>query len=99
MCFISHKDIECIYGRLCKAIKELEQRTRAGPTIFRKVLVNAEDPVACTTERFFRSSSPMTSNAITDFPVPGPPFTITTDFRLDLTNSLARCMIALYAAI
>ena len=47
-------------------------------TILRRVLVNELDPVACSTLRPGRDSSPSRLSATTLLPEPGPPSTITT---------------------
>ena len=61
--------------------------------------VKADDPVAWKTFLLFLSNCPITSRAITDFPVPGPPFTTTTDFLLLPAIFFACVIIVLYAVI
>ena len=53
-------------------------RGARAPATLRSVWVNEREPVACSTERPCRASSPNSDSATTDLPLPGPPLTTIT---------------------
>ena len=60
-----------------KYLKTVAARAFRNPLTSRRVCVNALDPVACTTVRPRAANSPIRLNAMTLFPLPGPPLIIT----------------------
>ena len=61
-----------------KYLNMLLTRGARAPATRRNVWVKALEPVACSTVRPRRESSPMSESAITLFPEPGPPLTTIT---------------------
>ncbi len=71
----------CSRSAAMKSLKYLNSRWVLGeraPATLRRVWVNEREPVACTTVRPRRASSPSSDRAMTLLPLPGPPVTSTT---------------------
>ncbi len=61
------------------------------PATLRRVWVKEREPVACSTVRPWRDSSPSSDSAMTLLPLPGPPETITAVLVFDRRARSTAC--------
>ena len=77
---VEDQDVEAVPLGVHELLKYLNIRCTRGaraPATLRRVWVNEREPVACSTVRPRRASSPSSDSAMTLLPLPGPPVTMT----------------------